>query len=177
MRSNKFSLSTWFALSLVVFSVISVVDANFSGQAEASKSLFKNFVNRSQNNGWWSGKGSIILKSGETETLKCRATYFLSNNGIELKQNLRCASSSYRITAKSEYQTNGGKVTGDWVEETFNIRGRVSGQSKGNKLNLAVSGDHINANMTIVVKKCSQLIKILPKESVVTMISMRFGRC
>ena len=147
-----------------------------STQVQASKRLFGFFVDKSQKNSYWAGKGSIILKSGDSETLKCRATYFLSDTGTNLKQNLRCASVSYDIVAKSQYNVEGNNVTGEWAETRFNIKGNVSGKSKGNKLNLSVKGQHVNANMSIVVKRCSKIIKIVPIESVVTLISMKFAR-
>ena len=159
-------------LSIIMASVI------VSSNAYASKSFFKNLVGQNKSKGYWLGKGSIMLKGGESEALKCRATYFLAENAASLKQNLRCASTSYNIVAKSNYQSNKNTITGQWTEETFEIKGAVSGKVRGNKLTLAVKGQHIDADMTIILKRCTKQIQIIPKEgSAVKSISMKFGRC
>ncbi len=163
--------------TLVIFSFLALTSTGFNNSALASKQLFGYFVNSSNNAGYWAGKGIIISTSGDKETLKCRATYFLAKNRLQLKQNLRCASESYNIRARSVYTTKGNKITGSWIEETFNIKGNVSGKSKGNKLKLSVKGQHVDAAMSIVVNKCSQKISIIPVNAPIRLIEMRFGRC
>ncbi|MGH1351312.1 MAG: hypothetical protein ACRBBN_10950 [Methyloligellaceae bacterium] len=179
MRSNfkKIFGKQTIVLALSAITFLSLTGAGVYNSASASKQLFGYFVNSANNAGYWAGKGTIVATSGEKETLKCKATYFLSKNGIDLKQNLRCASESYNIRARSKYVTNGNTITGSWHEETFNIRGNVSGKSKGNKLSLEVKGQHVNATMAISVNKCSQKISILPIKAPIKLIEIRFGRC
>lgn len=164
-------------ISLALAAVMLTATVGYSTQAYASRTLFKHFVNTSQNDGYWSGRGTIHTTSGEKEALKCKATYFLDKNGVDLKQNLRCASESYSIKARSRYHTDGKEITGNWIEETFEIKGNVTGQSKGNKMELSVRGQHVNAEMSITVKRCSQTISIYPKDAPIKLIEMSFGRC
>ncbi len=164
-------------VSVISAAIIFALTAGYGSQAIASKALFKHFVNSSKNDGYWSGYGTIHTTSGEKEKLKCKATYFLDDNGVDLKQNLRCASESYSIKARSKYHTDGKSITGNWIEETFEIKGNVTGNAKGNKMQLSVRGQHVNAEMSIVVKKCSQNIEIHPKDAPIKLISMTFGRC
>ncbi len=177
MRLNIKNLIGKQAIIFALSAITILTGTVFYNSAYASKQLFGYFVNKGNNAGYWLGKGTIVATSGEKEALKCRATYFLSKNRLELKQNLRCASESYNIRARSKYATKGNKVTGSWHEETFNIRGNVSGKSIGNRLNLAVKGQHVDATMNITVSKCSQNIRIIPINAPIKLIEMQFGRC
>ena len=102
---------------------LSLQDAGFADPAPPiPTSPFKDLPGR------WVGDGRLGLKDGKFETVKCRATYFLSDDGVELKQNIRCASASGNIEVKSEVKHNAGKLTGTWNELIYNLGGDLSGQ-------------------------------------------------
>src|ERR1700758_4078132 len=48
-------------------------------------------------NGAWSGNGTVALSDGTTERIRCRADYKVDGTGLGLKQNLNCASDSYKF--------------------------------------------------------------------------------
>ena len=52
--------------------------------------------------GSWSGNGTVTLSDGTTERIRCRADYKVNGNGLGLKQNLRCASDSYKFDLSSD---------------------------------------------------------------------------
>src|SRR5262245_43411810 len=51
--------------------------------------------------GWWGGQGRLRFKDGKQEQVKCRTTYFVSGDGSDLKQTIRCASGSGKIEVTS----------------------------------------------------------------------------
>jgi hypothetical protein len=63
-------------------------------------------------NGYWTGTGSVVLASGNTERVKCAVIYKVAEGGGQITQTLRCASTDYKIDAHAELQLNGALVTG-----------------------------------------------------------------
>ncbi|MEM7621383.1 MAG: hypothetical protein AAF228_13225 [Pseudomonadota bacterium] len=160
--------AVFFVLTAVVFTVASL--AITPQDAWANRSFFKKL------DGYWNGKGSIVFSGGQQETLKCRATYFPSEGGRKLRQNIRCASPSYKITASSEYQTKKGQVTGTWAETGFELTGDVTGRVKGSTLVLAVKGQTFSADMSVTLKRCQKFIKIVPKGIDISLMSLNFRK-
>src|SRR5215207_440439 len=66
--------------------------------------------------GYWTGAGTVLLKNGNTEKVKCAVTYKVSNGGTEVKQNMRCASQDYSINASADLVVKGSQVSGKWEE-------------------------------------------------------------
>lgn len=139
--------------------------------AVAKTKLFKKF------DGYWRGKGSIIFTGGQQESLQCRATYFPSEDGLKLRQNIRCASPSYKVTASSDYIYNNGNISGTWIEKGFELKGSVSGKAKGNSLDLFVRGETFTAKMSIALTGCKKFIKIAPEGVEISLMSLSFQRC
>src|SRR5260370_25559724 len=52
--------------------------------------------------GVWSGSGTVTLSDGATEHIRCKADYKVDGSGLGLKQNLHCASDSYKFHLSSE---------------------------------------------------------------------------
>jgi len=67
--------------------------------------------------GSWSGNGTVSLSDGTTERLRCKADYKVNGNGLGLKQNLHCASDSYKFDLSSEVTSNGDRISGNWSEK------------------------------------------------------------
>ena len=68
--------------------------------------------------GRWSGWGSITMANGSSEQVKCVATYFVEGGGSQLRQNLRCASQSYKIDASAKLNNANGQLSGEWARAT-----------------------------------------------------------
>jgi hypothetical protein len=112
--------------------------------------------------GWWGGAGRLRFKDGKTEDVKCRATYFVANEGNELKQTIRCASAGGKIELKSVVRHADGKLTGDWKEEVYNVSGTLDGAvtPRGFRVSVKASETTLSANMDIIVKDNKQMVEI-----------------
>jgi len=113
--------------------------------------------------GWWGGGGRLRFKDGKQEDVKCRATYFVANEGNELKQTIRCASSGGKVEILSTVEHAAGKLTGEWTETTYNIKGVLEGDVTPRGFRVSVKGTgetELSANMDIIVKDGRQIVEI-----------------
>src|SRR6201994_4274681 len=63
--------------------------------------------------GTWSGNGTVSLSDGSTERIRCKADYKVNGNGLNLKQNLHCASDSYKFDLSSAVTSQGDRIPGN----------------------------------------------------------------
>lgn len=127
--------------------------------------------------GRWIGWGQMTLDGGETEKVKCIATYFSEAGGSELRHNLRCASNNYRIDAVARLNVRSGKVSGMWEERTYSAGGAVTGQVVGDGIAVNVVGDAFRANLKVETSKCKQTMNIVPKGMGVARIAVDLVKC
>jgi hypothetical protein len=127
--------------------------------------------------GRWSGWGAVTLANGSSEQVKCVATYFVNGGGASVQQNLRCASTSYKIDATANLIVSNGQVTGAWEEKTWSAIGSVAGRMTGNGFNLSIQGDTFSAAMALTTSNCKQSISIMPRGFDVSKISIGLGKC
>lgn len=127
--------------------------------------------------GRWSGWGAVTLASGQSEQVKCIATYFVRDEGGGLEQNLRCASQSYRIDAKAEMTIEGEVVKGRWEERANAAAGDISGLMKGTSFNLSIHGDNFTASMAVSSSACKQSISISPQGFDISRIAIGLQKC
>lgn len=127
--------------------------------------------------GRWSGWGSITLSNGSTEQLKCVATYFVENAGASLKQNLRCASASYKIDAVTNMTVSGNSVSGNWEERTHSNSGEVSGRIAGKNVKLNITGQNFNAGLALKTSPCKLSINFTPQGLDITRIAIGLRKC
>lgn len=143
------------ALILMAFAVPTAQAVD--GAAPAATSPFANLA------GWWGGRGRLRFTDGQTEDVRCRATYFVEGEGHALRQNIRCASQSGKIELKSLVRHNEGALTGEWSEETYNVRGVLDGGVTQHGFRVEVQstdGGSLSANMDIIVKETRQLVEV-----------------
>jgi hypothetical protein len=126
--------------------------------------------------GRWSGPGNIVMTNGETEKMRCIATYFVEG-GASVKQNLRCAGQGYKIDAITNLQVANGRVSGGWEERTWDTKGSISGDMKDDGFNLTIDGPGFSAAMAVKTTACNQSISITPRGNAVARISMSLGKC
>src|ERR1017187_10565771 len=62
--------------------------------------------------GAWSGNGTVALSDGTTEHIRCKADYKVNGSGLGLKQNLHCASDSYKFDLSSDVTSYGDHIAG-----------------------------------------------------------------
>lgn len=127
--------------------------------------------------GRWTGWGQMTMDGGNTEKVKCIATYFSENGGRELRHNLRCASTNYQIDAVARLNVVGSKVTGDWEERKYSTGGAVNGQVVGDGINVSIVGQAFEARLKVETSKCKQTMNIAPKGMGVAKIAVRLSKC
>jgi hypothetical protein len=120
----------------------------------ADESPFKDLPGR------WVGEGRLGLKDGKTESVKCRATYFLTEGADELQQNIRCASASGKIEVKSAVAHKAGQLSGSWNELIYNLGGELSGEVTPRGFRISVRGSGLTANMEVILYEGRQIVEI-----------------
>jgi len=119
----------------------------------------------------------MTLDGGNTERVKCVATYFSEKGGSELRPNLRCASTNYRIDAVAQLKVSGVRVSGEWQERTYVTGGEVSGRVKGDGIAVRIVGDQFTASMVVDTGECAQSMDIAPTGMGVRRIAVELKKC
>jgi hypothetical protein len=110
--------------------------------------------------GRWVGEGRIRLEDGKVDSVKCRATYFVSADANELTQNIRCASPSGKIEVKGSLTHEAGQLSGSWHELIYNLGGDLRGAVTPLGLRITVRGADLTAYMDLVVMEDKQVVEI-----------------
>ena len=128
--------------------------------------------------GRWAGPATLVPASGPSQAYNCVATYFPTDNGSRLTQNLRCKSPDYQFDGTTQLQIADGKITGRWKDKVNNIDGNVNGTVKPDGFDILLSGDFFDAKMTVVNAPCQQSVKIVLEEGLpVKTISAVLKKC
>jgi hypothetical protein len=110
--------------------------------------------------GAWTGNGSVTLSDGSTEHLRCKADYKVNGNGLALKQNLHCASDSYKFDLSSDVTSNGDRISGNWSEASRNVFGSLQGTAGGGRIDVFVEASGFAANLTLTTTGNKQTVHI-----------------
>ncbi len=111
-------------------------------------------------NGAWSGNGTVSLSDGTIERIRCKADYKVDGTGLGLKQNLRCASDSYKFDLSSEVTSQGDRVSGNWSEASRNIFGNLQGTAGRGQIIVSVETVGFAANLTLRTNGNRQTVQI-----------------
>ena len=126
--------------------------------------------------GNWRGWGWVTLNNGGRERVRCRVSYSPRGNN-NLSQNLRCASTTYKIDAVTTVRRRGNKLSGQWKENSFNVKGTLSGRATNSGFSLSLAGDVFSAGMSVSVSKCNQSLNINVRGIEIRTVSMTLKRC
>ena len=110
--------------------------------------------------GNWSGSGTVALSNGTTENIRCRADYKVSSSGMGLKQNLHCASDSYKFDLSSDVTSQGDRISGNWSEKSRNIFGNLQGTAGGGQIDVFVEAAGFAANLNLRAQGNKQVVQI-----------------
>src|SRR5881398_3772656 len=110
--------------------------------------------------GTWSGNGTVALSDGTTERIRCKADYKVDDTGLGLKQNLRCASDSYKFDLTSDVTSHGDRISGRWSEASRNIFGNLQGTAGGGQIDVFVEASGFAANLTLRTSGNKQNVQI-----------------
>jgi hypothetical protein len=131
--------------------------------------------------GSWRGEGNIDWRTGESERMRCTATYKVENDGNRLIQNLTCATDSTRLVIRCtiNYNPDAGAVTGNWTETSYGIKGFVTGNAVPGKVQAQVkSADNrfvARVNVTMNGSE-EQTVSIRPQDFDVTNVAVTLRR-
>jgi hypothetical protein len=110
--------------------------------------------------GIWSGNGTVSLDNGQSERIRCRASYAVSGDGTGLNQTLTCASDSYKFDLKSNVIAKDGVLSGTWGESSRNVGGSLQGKAHGGHFDVVVSAPSFTANLSMVTTGNKQRVTI-----------------
>ena len=110
--------------------------------------------------GNWSGAGTVVLSNGSTENIRCKADYKVNANGLGLKQNLHCASDSYKFDLSSDVTSQGDRISGNWSEKSRNIFGNLQGTAGGGQIEVFVEASGFAANLNLRTTGNKQSVQI-----------------
>jgi hypothetical protein len=110
--------------------------------------------------GRWVGEGRLGIRDGKTETVKCRVTYILAEQGSQVRQTIRCATETGSVEVQSTATHAGGALSGTWKELSRDMKGELAGSVTDTGFKVAIKGAELNANMSIIVKGVRQIIEI-----------------
>src|ERR1700709_1318568 len=113
--------------------------------------------------GTWSGNGTVALSDGSAEGTRCKADYKVNGSGLGLKQNLHCASDSYKFDLSSDVTSNGDRISGNWSERSRNIFGNLQGTAGGGQIDVFVEASGFAANLTLRTTGNKQTVSISSK--------------
>ena len=126
--------------------------------------------------GSWSGSGKILLASGASERIRCRANYAVAAGGKNLRQTLKCASDSFNFELQSNVSANGDAISGSWSEVTRNVAGQVSGRARGNQIEALVETLGFSASLTMVTQGSRQSVAIRSERQDFAGVSITMSR-
>jgi hypothetical protein len=137
----------WCLLSLALAAVIS-----FTAPAQAASPFAKLA-------GSWSGTGSVLFEGGQSERLRCTARYSSSNGNTRLGIAIRCASTSSSIDLSGSLTDRAGRVSGSWVERSFNAEGTAFGRATASSIILRLGGS-VTGAMSVSVSGSRQSVSV-----------------
>jgi hypothetical protein len=110
--------------------------------------------------GNWSGNGTVALSDGTIERIRCKADYKVNGSGLGLRQNLHCASDSYKFDLSSDVTSNGDRISGNWSEKSRNIFGNLQGTAGGGQIDVFVEASGFAANLNLKTTGNKQSVQI-----------------
>jgi hypothetical protein len=113
--------------------------------------------------GNWTGAGTVALSNGTTEAIRCKADYKVNASGLGLKQNLHCASDSYKFDLSSDVTSQGDRISGNWSEKSRNIFGNLQGTAGGGQIDVFVEASGFAATLNLRTNGTKQAVSIESK--------------
>ena len=149
-------LPTWFERTIKIVAVSAALLWSVSA-SHAQSGPFVGF------DGTWTGNGTVALSDGTTERIRCKADYKVNGSGLGLKQNLRCASDSYKFDLVCDVTSDGDRISGNWGEASRNVFGNLRGTAGGGQIDVFVEAAGFAANLTLRTSGNRQTVQISSK--------------
>ncbi len=126
--------------------------------------------------GAWTGAGTVTVKNGSKERLRCKAHYEVSGNGDSLAQNLTCASDSYVFNVVSNVKAAGDAISGTWQETSRGANGQIVGHVDPKQISATVEGLGFTAGIAIAARAGKQSVNIRPTGTDITDVSVTLSK-
>lgn len=127
-------LNTFSRVAIVAAAIISAITIASAQQAGLS--------------GTWSGGGTMVLRSGNAEKVRCRATFTQSGNGASMTAT--CANATARIVQTADLtRVSASRYIGDFTNAEYGISGSIRITLSGNSLSAALSGGGGSASISL----------------------------
>jgi hypothetical protein len=126
--------------------------------------------------GTWTGAGVIKMKDGAQERIRCRGTYDVGDSGSNLRQELRCASDSYKFEMSTNITEMRGQLAGNWTENTRHVAGRVTGHANPTTIQARAEGDTFTALLSVNTRGDRQSVTISSPGSEISEVSIAMTR-
>lgn len=134
-----------------------------SGEYSQSLAKSKTVVKKSSFvmlRGSWRGSGSLHLKGGHREQVRCTSKVKVVSAGRKANQTIRCINPRYQVYFVSSAINSGGRITGSWSDKRNGTNGEISGNIKGQILSLRLTTQGQSASLNIHVTKCRQSMNL-----------------
>ena len=126
--------------------------------------------------GTWTGSGTITMKGGGRERVRCSGTYTVGSGGNTMRNELSCSSDSYKVEMTTDVSQTGDQLAGNWSENTRHVAGRVSGRATPTSINARAEGDTFTALLAVTTHGDRQSISIQSPGSEVSDVSVTMTR-
>ena len=125
--------------------------------------------------GSWSGAGTISLKSGVKERIRCNAEHnIVSRTNVQLQ--ITCASDSYKFSLYSNVFAANGDLSGFWSESTRSVKGQIVGRVSGDRIQARAVGPTFSALFSMTTRGSRQLVSIESPGSEMAGINITLNR-
>jgi hypothetical protein len=124
--------------------------------------------------GNWSGSGTISVRDGGRERIRCRGSN--TGGGNQLKLGLVCASDSYKFELQSDITYEGGNISGSWGEVTRSVYGSLSGNMSSNQIQALAQAAGFSATLSISTRGNRQQVLIRSPGSEISEVAISLGR-
>jgi hypothetical protein len=126
--------------------------------------------------GRWVGGGKLVIADGTTETVKCRVTYLVSQQGAQVRQTIRCAAASGSIEVQSTVSHARSHLSGTWRELSRDMSGDATGTVTPDGFELEIKGSDVRATMHVAVKGAQQIIDVDFVDSALTGLKLELAK-
>jgi hypothetical protein len=126
--------------------------------------------------GNWVGTGNVTLATGEKERIRCRIDYDVGRNGHSVRQDLRCASDSYKFDLGAEVEYTGSSISGRWTERSRNVGGTIVGSARSGFIEVLTESSGFSALLTIATRGDRQTVDISSKGREIAQILITLHR-
>ncbi len=124
--------------------------------------------------GSWSGSGTLSHTDGRTERLRCGADYVA--RGDVMSQRLRCRSDTTGFDLINTLRNEGGRLAGEWVETSRNVRGPLAGRLGRGSMQGSAQGPGFSAGISVAVKGNRQSVSIRSQGGDIAAVSIALVR-